>query len=107
MAYDYRSDTNGCGIIEFAEDLFINKFIEKSHDNKPGFVYSGILIFSKNIFKLMPFEEFSKNNYKGLDTGYHVLPKILKTTKGFKIHGKVIDLRDESKLIELKKYINN
>ena len=41
----------------------------------------------------------------GLDTGYHVLPKISKTTKGFKINGKVIDLRDECKLIELKKYI--
>ncbi len=105
VAYDYRSDTNGCGIIEFTGDLFIEKFIEKNHDNKPGFVYSGILIFSKNIFKLIPFKEFSKNNFMGLDTGYHVLPKISKTTKGFKINGKVIDLRDECKLIELKKYI--
>ena len=107
ITYDYRLDTKGCGIIKLSKDLFINKFIEKNHDNKPGFVYSGILIFSKNIFKLLPFKEFSQNNFMGLDTGYHVLPKILKTTKGFRIKGKVIDLRDENQLIKLKEYIKN
>tara|TARA_A100001015_G_scaffold308357_1_gene405848 strand:- start:219 stop:932 length:714 start_codon:yes stop_codon:yes gene_type:complete len=107
LAFDYRLDTTGCGIIELSKNSFIDNFIEKNHANEPGFVYSGILIFSKKIFKILPFKEFSKKNYIGLDTGYHVLPKILDATKGYKINGKVIDLRDENKLFELKKYINN
>lgn len=106
LAFDYRLDTVGCGLINFSKDLYINEFVEKNHSNMPGFVYSGILIFSKNIFDILPFDNFSKKNFKGLDTGFHVIPRILKTTKGFKINGSVIDLRDEQRLLELRKYIS-
>ena len=104
IAYDYRLDTNGCGILKFSSDLFVNSFIEKDHENKPGFVYSGILIFTKKIFNIVSFPAFAKNNFMGLDIGYHVLPRILKSTKGYQIKNKVIDLRDENRLFELRKY---
>jgi NDP-sugar pyrophosphorylase family protein len=107
IACDYRFNTEGCGILKLSNDQIIDEFIEKEHDNSPGFVYSGILIFSQKIFKKLPFNELSKNNFIGLDTGYHVLPKILKTTKCYKINGKVIDLRDENQLIKLQKYLMN
>ena len=106
IAYDYRLDTNGCGLINFSTNNNVSEFIEKNHDNKPGFVYSGILIFNRNIFKVLPFNDFSQKSYEGLDTGFHVLPRILDSTTGFKIDKKVIDLRDEKKLFELKKYFN-
>ena len=106
IAYDYRLDTNGCGLINFSTNNKVSELIEKNHDNKPGFVYSGILIFNRNIFKYLPFKDFSQKSYEGLDTGFHVLPRILDTTKGFRINKKVIDLRDEKKLFELNKYIN-
>jgi NDP-sugar pyrophosphorylase family protein len=104
IAYDHRNDTNGCGIIKFTNNSFLNKFIEKNHNNQPGFVYSGILIFTKHIFSILPFSSISNNNYAGLDTGHHVLPKILETTKGYEIVDKVIDLRDENRLLELRDY---
>ncbi len=107
LGFDYRLDTLGCGVINLTKEFFISDFNEKNHSNIPGFVYSGVLIFSRNIFKVLPFANFSKNNFKGLDTGFHVIPKILKTTKGFKIDGSVIDLRDEKKLLELREYLGN
>ena len=104
LAYDYRNDTHGCGIITLLEDGFIEKFIEKKHDNKPGYVYSGILIFSNQIFTDLPFKDYIEVNYHGLDTGFHVLPKIIGNINSFKIAGKVIDLRDKYKLKELRTY---
>ena len=54
IACDYRLNTEGCGILKISSDQSIDKFIEKEHDNSPGFVYSGILIFSQKIFKKLP-----------------------------------------------------
>ncbi|MDC3155333.1 nucleotidyltransferase family protein [Pelagibacteraceae bacterium] len=107
IAYDFRRDTYGCGIIKLSKNYFLEKFIEKDHNNKPGYVYSGILIFSKKIFEKLPFSKYSRNNFKGLDTGHHVLPQILKTTQGFEVSGKVIDLRDAQKLLEMREYYTN
>ncbi|MBC70323.1 nucleotidyltransferase family protein [Acinetobacter sp.] len=105
IATDFREDTKGCGKVVFNSEFKIKQFSEKDHDNKPGFVYSGILIFSKKIFEFLPFKEFISQNYTGLDTGYDVFPKILNFMGGHKLENRVIDLRDEEKLFELKRYI--
>ena len=81
-----------CGILEIDEYLNGISFIEKPSLPKSNLAAAGIYIFSKNILKKI---NTLKINYNGAyDIGYHVMPKIIRKSKIFKIEGHLIDIGD-------------
>lgn len=78
-----------CGIAEIDSDDVVIGFEEKPAHPKSEWAAAGVYVADDRIYDLFPLLQDSE---KGLDLGFHVIPRLLRKMKAYYIHDFLIDI---------------